>query len=268
MAFDINKIRDDSPESIRRKHGIDTRKKSLDDQFKVYGLPILAILIFFGLLFFVTIPSIGNTFDLVDERDLTNQNLEQKQAELKDLEQLSNSQGLNDQILDTLNTIIPTSKTEVITFEKKVADLAVANLINVDDAIVRERVLVDSQTANAPEGTANTPKSLRLVQIPISFELTGPLLNFRNMLSQIYEGNDFIVISKMKLDIGESDVTTIELVLSKYQFLDFESSQQERQLLDSISYSEVPDQNVIDFIERKTGVAFGQNEGTVPNQTP
>lgn len=233
--------------------GLVSNSNSLDEQLRVYAVPIISILLFFVLIVFVTIPSIDDFFKKRDEETALKSNLDELQIELRDLKSLAQSDELNDSLIEELNRIIPTAVTQVYVFGEKVNEVASSNIINIKDFTIGEQIIVSNNSTGA--NAAQNQTELKLIQIPIQFELSGQLSNFRDMLSQIYEGRDFIVISKMKLDIDDYDMAEIELVLSKYQFADFSTPKQERQILDSVSYKESAEQSVIEFIERKsTGI--------------
>lgn len=253
----------DTKNTTDGKGSIDSRVKnsivynpksaSLEKQIRLYLVPLLALSIFFGVLFFATIPAIKAVFKTRDEKAGVEQDLNSKKVELKELEELRASNELNSDLLDRLDIIIPTSKTEVINYRKKIQEIAFDNLVEQQDVKIGERIIVDSGSRNEEEESLKL--ELELVQIPTQFSLVGPLQNFQEMLNAIYNDTDFIIISQMELtnnrDGGDS---SMDIILSKYQYNPLETEEQERKILDSVSYKQDPDEEVVEFIRKKTNL--------------
>lgn len=234
----------------------DPENLSQGGKLKEFAVPILAILSFAAILMIFTIPSINNLTGAYEERDAVTAQLNDKKAELEDLQNLRNTNQTNKGILDRLQIIIPTSQTEVVNFVNKVEQVSRETTVEFKDAVAGERSVLDSS------GRATTrvdERNLKLLQIPVNFSLVGSLGNLRTLLVRIYNSDDFIVMTKMQLDNRQEDESgaQIELELSKYQYNPPSSKEDYEALLKSISYKERPDQDVIDFIRRKTEISNG-----------
>jgi hypothetical protein len=231
-------------------------KLSQSTKLSEYAFPIIAVLSFILILLFLTIPSINKLFEFYDQRDAASLQLEEKKSELADLQELRNMNQTNKEILSRLQRIIPTSQTEVVNFVSKVEQISKETVVEFRDPLAGERLIVDS-SSQAPRNSADD-KNLKLIQIPVTFSLLGNLDNLRSLLGKIYNNNDFIVMTKMQLDNRATDESTgakMELELSKYQYSKPISEDDYKALLQSVSFSERPDQEVIDFIRRKTEIS-------------
>lgn len=222
-------------------------------KLKEYLVPILGILIFILILIFITIPSINSLFETYDLKDVAIGELDQKKSELKELQNLRNANKLNKDLLERLQLIIPTSQTEVVNFVNKVEQISNDTSVGFKDAKAGERLILDN-SGRASKKVDD--KNLRLLQIPVTFTLNGTLENLRSLLIKIYNNDDFIVMTEMQLNNrnDELDGAKIELELSKYQYNTPVSSKDYQALLKEISYKEKPDQDVIEFIQRKTKI--------------
>lgn len=240
-------------------------KLSQTTKLSEYAFPIIAVLSFALILIFLTIPSINKLFDSHDEREYALQELDQKKTELEDLKELRNMNQTNKELLERLQRIIPTSQTEVVNFVSKVEQISTETSVQFSDPLAGERLIVDSAGANA--GNRADDKNLKLIQIPINFTLLGALDNFRSLLGKIYNNDDFIVMTKMQLDNRsiEAAGAKMDLELSKYQYSKPVSEEDYNTLLRNIPYTERPDQEVIDFIKRKTEIGNNTNQ---PEATP
>ncbi|MBP9758166.1 hypothetical protein KBD45_00585 [Candidatus Dojkabacteria bacterium] len=223
-------------------------------KLKEYLVPMLGLLIFIGILMVFTIPSINDLFGTYDLRDTANNELDQKEIELKELQNLRNANKTNKDMLERLQLIIPTSQTEVVNFVNKVEQISNDTSVGFKDAVAGERLILDSA---GKASTKTDDRNLRLLQIPINFTLNGTLDNLRSLLIKIYNNDDFIVMTEMQLNNRdtETDGAKVELELSKYQYNTPASNKDYQELLKSISYKEKPDQDVIEFIQRKTKIS-------------
>jgi len=257
-------IKSDTQQAYDKKNSRDELSKnmkgrSLEKELKVYLVPILSIMGFIALLAFVSIPAIKNVYASFDEKELISSELEQKNIELRELQELSESNELNSELLDRLDRIVPTAQTEVVEFEKKVRNIAFDSVVDITDVIIGERVLIDKDKGvvsdpTVPVGQVKRQPKLQLVQIPMQFDMKGSLPNFRDMLLSIYNGNDFIIISEMELENSATEDAHMELVLSKYQYLPIDNEEDEKLLLSSVSYKQALDEEVIEFIKRKSEI--------------
>lgn len=233
----------------------DPDKLSQGGKLQEYAIPIVAVLIFILILAFFSIPSINKLFEAYDEKALAEAELNSTKAELQDLQNLRNMNEANKETLERLQTIIPTSQTEVVNFVNKVEQVSTETSVQFNDPVAGERIIVESSGVNS--AAVNNERNLRLIQIPVTFNLVGGLSNLRSLLSSIYSSNDFIVMTEMELDNRsiEADGSSMELELSKYQYNPPISEEDYELLLDQISFRERPDQDVIDFIRRKTDIS-------------
>ncbi|MBD3363085.1 hypothetical protein GF362_05175 [Candidatus Dojkabacteria bacterium] len=239
-------------DNLRKKQQQKMESESLERKIKLYYVPIFSLIIFAAILFYATIPQIKEMYKSLEDKEKVEAELQQAKVELTELQQLRESNQLNSELLDRLNLIIPTSKTEVVSFEEKLRQIGFETIVDLPELITGERIL-ENEPEVSPDGETSQGKpQLKLVQIATELSLTAPLQNFRDFLSAIYTGSDFIVITEMELENQLEGNSKMEIALSKYQYLPIEDGEKERQLLDSVSYKEKLDEVVIDFIERKS----------------
>lgn len=236
----------EKPKSTDTKKSLETLLKD----FENYTVPIIAILIFVAILVILVFPTyenISQNFQLLDSKK---GEIENQKKRLTELELIATESIQNSEFIEKLDSIIPSGVTEVVAFQRKIVEIADENNIQVDDAIVGEKILLNQ---NAVDSTIQTTKDLYIVQIPIQFKLIGSVVDFENFLNDIYSGEDFIIVSEMNLNNnGESEDTTMNITLSKYQFLPVDMEDVTfLGLVDSIPNTAILSPNVIDFIERK-----------------
>lgn len=175
---------------------------------KIYLIPMMGILLFFYIVFFLIfgkISSIFNQLDLIDSRNLE---LNSKQAEVSSLEEASKSVQNIQSSLGILNSLAPSAQTEVVEFQEKVEILAVNNGLT-----------ITSQRLNDQSNESGDLTVLELKQIPSVFEIVGPKQNIDNFLRDFSNIDDFIVVSEMLYSGSlEDDLWRLELTTIKYQF--------------------------------------------------
>ncbi len=255
MADNISQKRQAQPEfgTISEKIYLSRQPKSVTKSFRLYLVPILSVGLFILLLLKPTLPSMHSYFSLLDELKTARVELKLREENLAYIQGLQvQESGVQADLLNEIEKIIPTAKTEVIEFERKVSGYAEIYNIEIEEVTVGEKILLENKGVPKPgEEEAETTFELPLVQIPLTFSLKGGLDNIKSMLAELYQGEDFIVISEMRLDI-EDNIAEATLVLSKYQFLNFKSPSEERAALDSIDVKTPINQNVLDFVKRKS----------------
>lgn len=213
---------------------------------KFYALPLFSLIIFLSIVFFPIRSEINKISDTRDEiSDLSSQS-EQLDGRIVVLEGLNTQYEQNQDIIDRINRIIPTGRTEVVKFSDNVVGTAVSVGLVVHTAKAGEiiRVNVDEQDS-----------SYYLVEIPSEFSIDGPFFVFRRYLNLLYTGDDFFVVSKMDLGTSATADDQIktwggELNFVKYQFF-ADNSIDLAETFAAVSESEQPNQVVIDFLETR-----------------
>lgn len=203
------------------------------------GIPLISIIATIAIGIFLIKPNIDTLSPNIQKKKNMELSLQELKFELKDLEEVERSRELDDDLLNQLDILIPTKKTKVVEFDTKIKELG-----------VQAGVKMDEET-EAGETISNKDEEdqLTLVQLPVTFSMVGNFENLRNMLSLIYNSDDFIVISEMSLTNQEEEAK-MELVLSKYQYLPIESTD----ILSTVSYKETISKEVQDYIERKMSI--------------
>ncbi len=231
----------------------ESKGMKLSKQIRLYGIPIFSLLLFIGLVLFVVIPEVNGLFESIEIRKQKIAEQEVQEDELSALKTLSEDSANNQDLLNYLEIIIPTAKTEVVSFQQKVIELSEKSNIEVQDVVVGERILVQTRKNLETGIEEKNTNELQLVQIPLQFSLIGEIRSLQNLLSELYNGSDFIVVTEMDLvNSPDGSNTSMNLVLSKYQYLPIGSDEEKSQLLSNVSYKEELNQEVIEFIERKS----------------
>lgn len=245
----------DAPSPVENLLKLQIEAGDIEKNVKTYYLPLIAFLAFLGILFFLSIPKIQSYTGQIEEKKKLEGTYTKLASELKELEQLRVDREANADMHAKLNTIIPTKLTEVVGFQGKVSELASNAFITVGDSNFGEKLLLNSK-GQTEEATVE----MKLVQMPVDFELSGTVDNFRNLLFSIYNSDDFIVVTEMSLSNPDEGDAEIKMTLSKYQFAPLASKEAEEKILSTVSYKEKPDQNVIEFIKRKSNATTTEQQ--------
>ncbi len=257
-------------ERLNIHRSIKVENSSIEKQLKYYYVSMILTFVAVGIAALFAYPNYSNVGDLRIDREVANQELNAKSAELEELRELEDNADTNRILLAKLEEIIPTKTTEVVNFERKIQGFSLDLGIKMEDVIAQEEILINSidNSGNQAVEDGLVSGNLDVYEIPVEFNLTGSSVAseavgvFRNMLNLIYNSSDFIVISEMFLDLkttasggfgGGSTGSKMVLVLAKYQYGELpEDENAQRALLNTVPLKERPEDSVIEFIERKT----------------
>ncbi|MBN1331621.1 type 4a pilus biogenesis protein PilO [Candidatus Dojkabacteria bacterium] len=233
-----------------------TSERGVDEYLrllKFYYLPIFVLVIFFVIMIFGLIPSLNSIYNNYSQRNTVKKAVERQEVTIANLVQLKNDSNEINQYLESINTIAPVQVTNVTEFQESIKTLATTNGIATKQANTRELIYSE-------DGSQSGQVSyLQLVEVPSDFVFAGSFEDIRTFLGALYEQDEFIVIEEMSFakPVNSSD-WELSITLNKYQFQINETvltgSDQTAQTAPNYlaePESAKPDQNVIDFIDKK-----------------
>lgn len=188
--------------------------------FRFYVVPILAGIVFVGMLAFLIAPKVQSIFDTLDVLASEDEALEEQIGKVNDLKILSQKTNTLLAQLEVLNETAPSGTTEVVKFRDKVTALILQNGLEIKSQQLSETSIEPTDAS----GTQLVGGQIVLQEVPFSFEITGSytnMLNFVNVLSNI---EDFIVVREMELSSAQSTLEltqrewNLKLKIDKYQF--------------------------------------------------
>lgn len=218
--------------------------------FKFYFVPIVSIVLFFIVLAFAIIPNITHLINGFEEGQKLKEDTQKLDKRIAKLRKMQEEDERNNYILSKINQIIPTDKSEVVRFRQKVANIGTNKGLSVDSLQAGEVILSeDGRKSNNESRTG-----FQLTEIPSRFTFVGDFYGFRELLKELYAGDDFFIISLMELNVNNSrfDVPSWKgnFDLTKYQFYeDIETRDYSK-----VAESEPINKSVIRFIENNFGI--------------
>jgi len=248
MKFDEDELLAQSIKSIEKNNThkqVDASK--IKYFFVFYALPLFSIILFFGIILYGVIPEVQNMFDVVEKVDALKVQDTNLKIRVDKLLALQNDGATEQDLIDMINELIPTEKSEVVKFCNRVAKTATTEKLDFQNATTGETVINSSEDNIVAEGNG-----FSLIQIPSEFDTTGLFLNLRSFLSELYTINDFFVVNEM--DLNSSPVDDIEnwnggFILTKYQFFADENFDSESTFL-NVSELTAPNSQVVEFLQK------------------
>lgn len=228
----------------------DTRKANFSEtlkQLQFYGLPIFSLFIFVAIVILAVVPNISGVFANLDEINRLKDEDKALAARITALQELQRQTALNQQLIDKINEIVPTGKSQVVDFRQRVATTAIAQGINLENSRSGEDLITDSPDSEEI-------LTLSVIEIPSEFNLTGLFGGFRNFLNGLYIGEDFFIVDEMTLTANPLDTNpdnwaaTINLV--KYQFYADEAFN-EAEFYSQVSENDLPQPEVVEFLQNR-----------------
>lgn len=241
------------PKKEEDKLAIDWRKI-----IRLFIVPIVAISVFLGLLFFLILPEISNTFNKLDDLTAIRERTEGVTEITSQLATLNTNMPQLQADLDAVDKIAPVGNTEVVLFQQKIAELAKKNNL----------VIVSSQTEEQVLSVEGDNPILGINEIPSTFSLNGLFANIQSFIEQIQTLEDFVIIGEMQIkaidSVGPERLTdqtlqwNIQITLIKYQF---QEPNEQNKLAEA--YLQVPptvdiEEKILEFIRAK----FSDNTGS------
>ena len=221
-------------------------KQVLHD-IRFYALPLLSFIFFVALLLGPIIGNITDIFAKIDQINTLRETDQQLADRIDRLTALQASSLQDQSIIDKINELVPTAKTEVLKFRQRVADNATQSGLTLQGSTSTEDVVSGPTSAQANNST------LSLLEIPSKFTLTGSFPDFKAFLAALStEGQDFFVVQEINLSLSKDDEgieswgATINLV--KYQFY-VSSAFNPVTVYGSVSEDTTPDPSVVNFIK-------------------
>jgi hypothetical protein len=238
--------------------------KSLEEVTKLYLIPLLMVIITILLLFFLVLPQVNgltDTLSLINAEQEEYTRLREIEQNRSNLAQITNQQQAD---LAKIDSIIPQSQTAVVDFSESIREKARQNRLVVNESVVGEIVTATPRGISGGGAGGNQP-GLELVELPSEFSLSGRFNNIQGFLSDIFGGEDFIVIKEMTLnrrvvnqeEAGDTsfsqsntDNWSLNLVLVKYQFRLAPTASEEdlQRSYFSVPENLRPNQEVLEFI--------------------
>jgi|GEM_PF-6983226 len=216
---------------------------------RFYYVPVFIVAIFLFIGIFAVYPSTLSLLESMSTITDLQDDVDAKEQRIEKLEQLQDKSTQTHQYLQYINKIAPIEKTNVTNFQTAIKQVAKENNLVVEDAIGGEEIISD-------EGGSSP---FQLVEVPMNFTLVGSFGDLKRFLTNIYLGENFIIIQRMDLAKSqqEASVWTMQITLVKYQFVEPNEAQTEVQIVAPASteevYSEdqVPNQDVLNFLDEK-----------------
>lgn len=221
------------------------RRKVLDYRkfIKFYLIPIVSVLIFIILFIFTIIPNIKYMFDGLQDVNSLKDESEKFDARIAVLKTLKENEDQDRQTLGIINQLVPSENSEVVKFRQKVAQYGREKGLEVESLKAGESI-INEKDKNVLLETSH----YQLIEIPSKFTFTGPFGSYRELLKTMYNGDDFFVISSMKLDVS-ADTRTGLLWRGDFDMIKYQFSQSST----GANYSQVPEtqpinQSVVNFV--------------------
>lgn len=208
--------------------------------FKLYIVPIFAIIFFFLNVVLLVIPKISEILSNLELIEVQKSKFESINKELSDLIKISRETPEINTLLSKINQLAPSEVSDVIFFRDKVTDLARKNNLTIKiQRFTENRNQVNSQL-----------QGITLQEIPTFFDIEGTYDNIIKFIEELSLINDFVIVKKMDLilrDVLNPDKkpnTSIEF--TKYLF----SENSEIRIVDNI-YRSIPLSETIPFEVRE-----------------
>lgn len=196
---------------------------------RVYLIPVVAIIMFFGIMIGLVIPKIFGIFGQIDMINQLNDDLKQRQSEYASVRTMNSRSSFLEGDLETLNSLAPTRVTEVVNFQSKIANLALSRNLTVNNQVVSDSV----STLN--ESFLDSNELLRLREVPNIFEISGSANNVFSFIQDLNTIDDFIVVDEMNLTAVNNNQWNMRINIIKFQFSERGSEDERYQ-----SYIQVP----------------------------
>lgn len=221
---------------------------------KVYVLPLVALVVFFGILVGLIVPALQILFDKLDTNSSVQAQITELDAQIAMVQALSNNLSTLRRDLSVLEDIVPTASTAVAQYQQKLTEIA------------SELGLVSGQASTAEQVLQIDEKGeswvLAKAEIPTLFSVSGTLADIQLFVSRVLASNDFVIIKEM--DLRSSEVVTTDTIpniaeakwdllinLTKYQFISKDSGENLQQAYQQVPLSASPDAEVLEFIRSK-----------------
>jgi Tfp pilus assembly protein PilO len=218
---------------------------------KLYVIPIFAVSVFLGVLFFLTIPKINEIFSGIDQVSSNNSKVLENSTKLSNLDILTQQYNTIVENLGVIDGIAPLGSTEVVKFRDRITGLIQQNSLE----IINQR-LSEANTEADTQITDNVSPII-LQEVPFIFTVNGSYSNIVEFIRSLSTVEDFIVIKEMELNSTDTNNQSanwqLKINIVKYQF-NTESSADLRQL-----YINVPiDAELNDLIKQYINLRGGE----------
>jgi Tfp pilus assembly protein PilO len=213
--------------------------------FKMYIIPLVTLVVFFGIIIILMIPKVQKIFKDLNEISNTNQEIEEKDEHIASLIKLSSESLTTKNQLLKINEIAPEGTVEVVNFRDRITAIAQQNGLTV--------TLQQFSESGSDSGLVEKPAGdIVLQEVPTFFELNGTYSNIVNFLNGMDALEDFIVIKEMQLSRSSSfmDDWGLKLVLVKYQF-NIADKMLLQELYKNISPTADIDTYVVEYLNKK-----------------
>lgn len=235
-----------------------------------YGLPLVGIGIFLGILFRGTVPAIQGILDKVDEVDKKRENLAGLDRQIESLEDLKAQESQYDSDLLIIEKIVPSAKTKVAEFVGEIDSLAQEHNLEVSQYSSGEQI---EKIEEELEEELGKKDSAGVIHVPTTSEYTAEFNNIKQFLDALYYKEDFIILGYLKMQGGVAreyyaslqeaegeEITvdtalpevawTMEVTFEKYQFSEGFKGYLNKNL---VSLTDVPDSEALQFIRDRYG---------------
>jgi Tfp pilus assembly protein PilO len=202
------KINQEELASTLKKNSKPKKPRDRKTLVKIYIIPVLAIMLFFYIIFGLIFQKISGIFNQLDEIESKQFELDNREQEIASLQSAIDNLDVLQNSLTILNSLAPSAQTEVVEFQEKVEFLAIQN-----------NLTITSQRLNDQASDSTDLTVLDLKQIPSVFEIVGSKEDIDDFIDDFSLIDDFIVVREMQYSGSvEDDTWRLELTTIKYQF--------------------------------------------------
>lgn len=210
---------------------------------RIFLVPIIVIVVFFIVLIGWVIPRITSIFNnisrvknLTTEIALHTDNLNKHNEKNLMLSDLSAQ-------LNVLNTLAPSSETDVVLFQRKITQIA-----GINNLTVVNQALVERESESAQAG-------LSLKELLNTFTLIGSRSDLEVFITALDTIDDFVVVEQMRLNPRQASNPAgewaLELQLLKYQFSVPANENLVREQYRAVPIDASPSKKVEEIIKRR-----------------
>lgn len=189
---------------------------------KLYIIPIISIIAFLAIVFFVDLGKISEVFGALDQIAADNDEVAKLNTELTQNRVLDNNASTILRDLQIVNEIAASSSTQLITFRDKVSQLVSESSLQILSQQLSETPLTVEQAQSQQNASGN----VNLIELPFIFEISGSLANIKTFISKLNSIDDFTIVKEMELSSLESETLgewSLKITLVKYQFITSEA---------------------------------------------
>lgn len=177
------------------------KEKRIDiiHEIKYYGIPLVSIGLFIGLLLFAVFPSINAINEKRATIKIRQSQVAQLDTTLSQYEALKNREAQMDDDLELIDKIVPSSVSKVAEFVGEINNQASSDTLTFSETQSGEK-----RTGVTEEGQAiienQGKETADIISIPTIFGLKGTDENIRAFLTNLYDRQEFLIIDSLEVE--------------------------------------------------------------------